>query len=74
MVKVSLFTHVHSSPFSLGPGYTDVTVPIILIMAGHFLDRLYVCVCVYIYVCIYIDTLTYGFDVAYTRKRIIKDD
>ena len=51
-VKVSLFTHVHSSPFSLGPGYIDVTVPIILIMAGHFLDRLYVCVCVYIYVCV----------------------
>ena len=40
-VKVSLFTHAHSSPLSLAAGYTDAsqTVPIILIMAGLFPDR-----------------------------------
>ena len=40
-VKSSSFTHAHSSPLSLLPGYIDVaqTILITLIMAGHFPNR-----------------------------------
>ena len=40
-VKLSLFTHAHSSPPPWLPGYLDVaqTILIILTMAGLFLDR-----------------------------------
>ena len=37
-VKLSLFTHAHSSPLSRMPGYTDVaqTILVILTIAGVF--------------------------------------
>ena len=40
-VKLALFTHVHSDPLFLAPGYIDVvqTILIILTMAGLFADR-----------------------------------
>ena len=52
--KVSLFTYVHSSPLSLAAKLhlCGTNHFVILTMAGHFPDRLYVCVCVYIYILI----------------------